>query len=176
MILSCQHYKNLLFIIKTIGALDYIDYSYAYLCFGYAKLNQYKKSLYFSLLHFKRIADSSLFTEKGMTHLAVALVLEKLSILKKCSKYNILLKEISILTNLIPRANIFFKESMSISKEAHYLETLIPAQFEYGRYLLRSGNRKEGIQILKESLKSAKNTIKLLLRRLQKSLQNAKYK
>lgn len=148
-----NYQKKSLNIYKEVGARDYCGYNYAYISYAYAKLKQYKPALNISLLHFKDIEEIGNYAEKGRTHLAVALILSDKNTFDK--EEELLLKKISAITKLNKTPEVYFIKAIEIASEDNYLETLVPALYEYSIFLYQSGEKDKSEERIKEAREKA---------------------
>jgi len=138
-------------IFKLIGARDYWDYNYAYISYGHAKLKQHYKALETALLHFIDIKEVGTYAEKGRTHLSVALVLADVNYTHEDKLFQDLLNKITALTKLKKTAISYFEFAINTAAADNYLETLIPALSEYGRYLYLHKEKNKGKELLQKA-------------------------
>ncbi|MFC1853419.1 tetratricopeptide repeat protein [candidate division CSSED10-310 bacterium] len=156
---ALEYYYKSLAIKEEIGDKGGLGYVYAYLAYTYIKSGQIKKASEIALLHFRNMQEIGIDVERGRTHLALALILkdygssfrneEELGALKH------ILQKITTITELPETAAAYFEKAIENARKDDYLETLIPALYEYGKYLITSKNEELGISNLKEAQEKA---------------------
>ena len=153
---ALEYFKRSLPLEEEIGAKEKFGRNYSYMACVYVKSGKYKDALNVALLHFKNIEEIEFDAEYGRTHLAVALVLSaKRHLLREEKK---ILDEISKFAKLEQYPLPYFEHAVSVSEEEDYLETLVPALYEYGKYLLSTSNEEEGFAKINLAKKKAKES------------------
>jgi class 3 adenylate cyclase/tetratricopeptide (TPR) repeat protein len=144
--------RTLNFFRKSLGIMTSIEsrssygYILAYLTTTYAHLGKSKDALKTAYYHLKNMIRIGSDVEHGRTYLGIALALANdkninnltLSYLEKIKKF----------TKLSDDAESYFKKAIEVSEKKGYLNTWIPALFEYGKYLLAANNGHEKAMVL----------------------------
>lgn len=170
---AVSHYKESLSIKETLKEVMELGYIYPYLSCAYANLDKNKESLETALLHLKNIEEVKIYLEKGRTHLAIAKTIANLTN-KNVNSNEKLLDEISQYTNLPNTSEAYFNEAIRLSEDGFgYIETLIPAYFEYGKYLYNENKNEKGLEKINKAKElSVKNNINGELKKIQNFLNN----
>ncbi|MCB9077891.1 MAG: tetratricopeptide repeat protein [Anaerolineaceae bacterium] len=138
-----------------------------YLATAYASLGRPAAALSAARHYFEKLAGGQRDVEQGRAHVAVGMVLSQLIINRQpanppdaspgrpadraalCAD----LKAIGQLTGLPLNPNAYFQQAIAAAQTGSrpYPMTLIPALYEYGRFLYRTGQREAGLARLAEA-------------------------
>ncbi len=151
--LACQ--QKSLAIVEEIGNKGTIGYHYASLAHTYIHLREFAKALEMALLHFKNMQEIGSDVEHGNTHLAIALVLAHDQTLRVLKTLRVYLDEITALTGLPETPVAYFEKAIETAAAKNYIETLVPALSEYGRYLDQAGQPQAGLSQLRQAKEKA---------------------
>lgn len=145
---SVADFERAIEIKKEIQCRGEYGFTYTFMIFPLIELGRFNYALQMALAHFKNIQEIGIDVENGRTHLGIALILaagkltrEDQSIMSKLQTY----------TQLEPEPDAYFKTAINTARSAHFFQTLIPAQFEYGRFLVENKARDEGINQIQAS-------------------------
>jgi len=99
-----------------------------------------------ALLDLQHMEEVRTDVEHGRTCLSIALVLANSP--SPDDAAHSILDEISQHTHLPPASQAYFIRAIEAAHQANYVETLVPALYEYGQYLYRAGRTAEGLEQL----------------------------
>ncbi len=145
-------HKALAIWIET-GVKGYVGYPLSSLAHVYFYLQDDEKALATALRHLQHIREIGADVEHGYTHLAIALVLARPNRFPKPVRS--LLDEITALTGLPETPAAYFEKAIETAAAKNYLETLVPALSEYGRYRYQSGQPEAGLAHLRQAKEKA---------------------
>ncbi len=144
-------------LMKKINALGYFGYALSYLASLYAADNNPEYAIRIAYLHVKNIQKVGSDVENGRTLLAVARVLQDgidldddiIMRLKAIAQY-------AGIKKISPES--FYKRSIAVAEKTSYMNTLIPARYNYAHYLYSRGKDPDARTQLEEALALAENS------------------
>lgn len=139
---------------KSINDKSNIGYDLIYLSLCHAYSGNIKNALDYALLHLKNIKEIGVDIEHGKTYLSIAIALSKTDIMEANIKK--LIGEIEAVTNHKPEAEAYFRKAIQRAEQTNYYHTLIPALYEFGKYLCGIGNNDEGKKYILDAIKTAR--------------------
>ncbi len=138
---SIDYFKTSLAIKEQIGAKGELGHTYSYLAYAYFKLGMYEEALNTITLNLKNIKEVGTDFEHGRTNLVIALILADLeNNPPQSANLDKLLDNILQQTKLPKNAEKFFDNAEKTALSSNFLNTLVPALYEYGKYLYKKGN------------------------------------
>lgn len=155
---------------EAIGNLNEIGYPYTYLAYCCSNSGKYRNALEIAVKHLLNIKETSFYAERGRTHLAVANVLSKI----ENGGFNDLIDQIGNLSNIEITPESFYEEAVKISSEVgEYIETLIPAYFDYGKYLYSINKKDQGLEKINKAKElSVRNNMNGEYKKIENFLEN----
>ncbi len=149
---AIEHFKKSLDIKKQIGAESDLGHTYSYLSYAHLKTGDYSEALRIAVEHLRNIKAVGSDFEHGRTHLAMAMILTYAGddVLKDDENAK-LVKESSALTSLMPKPEAYFEYALNKSLNSNFLNTLVPALYEYGKYLYLNDRTEKGIDYIKQA-------------------------
>ncbi len=145
-------HKALAIQIET-GAKGDIGNSLSSLAHVYFWLKDDEKALATALRYLQHIREIGTDVGHGKTHLAIALVLARPNRFPK--PVRAFLDEITALTGLPETPAAYFEKAIETAGAKNYLPTLVPALYEYGRYLYQTGQPQAGLSHLRQAKEKA---------------------
>ncbi len=140
-------------ILKYLGNLKNIGKNYSILANLYYKISDYGKALSFAFLCLKNIEETDKNIELGRTYLVIALILSNIEDLDD-SEESILIK-ISELTKFSKDPVDYFETSVKTSSEVNNIHNLVPAMYEYGKYLYLNNEKEKGLEKIRTAKENA---------------------
>lgn len=159
--LAIHNLRKSLEIMIQIGSKGYFGYVYSYLSYLYAKSGKINQCLRTANRHRKNISTTGSDVEHGLTDLAVAISLWKLSEKEKqgFEKSSALLRELNKFRTTYSQEvapEYFFEKAIAESEQADYMTTYIPALLDYGEYLFQIGKKEESVKFFDKALRKSK--------------------
>ncbi len=152
-----EYLKEAYTLMKRINAYGYFGYALSYLASLYASRGDTEFALRTAYLHVENIKKIGSDVENGRTFLAVAMILEKEPELNEDLRKR--LKTIADFAGIKKiNAENFFKKAIEVSKNAHFINTLIPAEHNYGKYLIDRNRTDAGKKQLQKALALAESS------------------
>ncbi len=136
--------------IERLGAESYKGYTLSYLASVLVKLQRGDEALATVRLQGEVIAKTGDDVERGRALLAVADVLAARLPLSRTGRAD--LEQIVVMTQA-PRISAawFYQAAIRAAQEANYINTLIPATYEYGKYLISKGRADQGAVAIRQA-------------------------
>jgi tetratricopeptide (TPR) repeat protein len=152
---AVQYHQKSFHIRTQLGDKTEIGHNYASLSFAYIGLGRYKEALSTALLHLRNIKEIGKDVEHGKTHLGIALILAQSHKVSEAERS--IMTNICEITRLPSSPTDFFKASVEEARRVNYYDSLIPALYQYGRYMYLLGKHDEGVKYIKEAKLLASN-------------------
>ena len=164
---QCDDHKKTLeyfrqsFILMRSGKMrGYYGYIFSYLSCLFGRNGLLLRSYRTALQHFENMKElGGSDVENGRTHLAMAMALAKQ---EKKGKGPKILKEITKLSGIPPKAEDYYKAAIQKARDRNYVNTLIPALYEYASYLYERGGKEKASKLMAEAEERSRKSGTLL--------------
>ncbi len=143
---ALEYYYKSLDIQKEIGAKGLFGYNYSYMVNTFVRLGKPKEAIETAILSLNNIKGIGTDVEHGKTYLGIALLLSQFDL---DEQLDVLFSKITDITGFDKKPEPYFEQAINISLKTNYLETLLPALYEYSKYLVKSGKKEYGIEKIK---------------------------
>ena len=150
---SLNQGRHALELMQHIGARGYYGYVLSYLACTYALMGKPASAIRAAWYHLRNIRAIGSDVENGRTFLGVALALKNNGNLSE--KAQTRLNEISQYNQVNPDAESFFKLAIERASKADYVNTLVPALFNYGKFLMSETQSEQALEHLKAAQQAA---------------------
>ncbi len=137
-------------IIEKNGEVTLLRQNRTYLSLAYTGAGKYHEALTAALMNLKDIDDSGDETEKGRTYLAIAVALAEIN--SAGQDLGSVLSYISAITKLKQTPDDYFESAIQHSINSNDDKVLVPALYEYGKYLASSANKELAAEKFKRAL------------------------
>lgn len=152
---AIENFKKAEKIRETINDISNAGFDLTYISLSNAQIGNYTEALKYAYKHLRNIKSVGTDLEHGKTHLSIAITLSKThnTITHEMKQ---IIDDISSLTELKTCADDYFTSSIKKAETSNYYNTLIPAYYEYGKYLTGLGKNEEGKAKINKALILAK--------------------
>ena len=151
---SIEAFEHAAPIIEASGEMGLVRQKHAYLSLAYTGAGRYHDALKTALINLQDMKKTGMDEGKSRTLLAIAMVLDLVD--KDNQKLKATLAELSSITRLSSTPEEYFKEASEAAEESGDDEALLPALYEYGRFLYESGDKDRGTEKIKKAFDKAK--------------------
>jgi predicted ATPase/class 3 adenylate cyclase len=142
---SLAYLKDAYRLMKEINALGYFGYVLSYLASLYARDGKPEFAIRTAYLHAQNMQKTGSDVENGRTWLAMALTLAREPELDEdlARRLEVISRQAGLAD---PGAEDFFHKAITVSSEANYVNTLIPARHHYAHFLNNQGRKEEALE------------------------------
>ncbi|UCC38320.1 MAG: tetratricopeptide repeat protein [Candidatus Aminicenantes bacterium] len=152
---SIEAFEHAATLIEASGEVGLVRQNNAYLSFAYTGAGKFHDALKTALINLQDMEKSGIDKEKSRTLLAIAMVLDLAD--TNDQRLKPILTEISSITKLAPKPNKYFETAIQAAEESGDDEALVPALYEYGRFLYESDDRDTGKEKIRLALEKARS-------------------
>ncbi|MFW5995319.1 MAG: ATP-binding protein, partial [Spirochaetia bacterium] len=155
---ALSYLKDSLRLMRTLGAKGYYPFPLSYLAALYSRAGDIDRVISMCSYHLAVVRDLGSDPENGLALLSLARVLAKKGYESVSETMRAQLEEIGRYYEVDPRdPDTVFRKAIALSKNAQYVNTLIPAHYHYSRYLDEHGQAKQAASHIAEAYRLAKS-------------------
>ena len=147
---ALSYFKQSFTLMRSAKMRGYYGYIFSYLSCLFGRSHLLLRTYRVALQHFQNIKNlGGSDVENGRTHLGMALALTKQE--SQTAPLPKIIQEISKLSGLEATADTYYKAAIQKAQNTNYVNTLIPALYEYAFYLYEKGLKEKARALLRES-------------------------
>ncbi len=152
---ALYYLRDSLRIMRDLGAKGYYGYPLSYLTALYSRAGDTNRAISMCAYHLAAVRDVGSDPENGLALLSLARALRNAA--PKSAGAKQALAEIADYYGVNPdNIETLFRKAIEISRQAQYVNTLIPARYHYSRYLHDTGQESQASVELREAYRLAK--------------------
>jgi class 3 adenylate cyclase/predicted ATPase len=142
---AVEYLKDSYKIMKNLNAQGYYGYVFAYLTSLFAAEGNVENTIRSAYLHVKNIEKTGTDVENGRTYLALGILFEnkdaeQIALQKESTKNRLIeVQKIAGVKNNSPEE--YYHKAIEVASSTSYMNTLIPAEFHFGKFLKDNGDQ-----------------------------------